>query len=603
MNWEHLKTFLWLRWRLTANLNKRQGLLVTILVYLLLVFFALGGLAALAAGFLFGNIKMASLPAHEILTTWEMMVLLYLIFWMTGLMAELQRSDILSLDKFLPLPVSPAGAFLINYLGSSISLTLVIFLSLMSGITIGLLVSLGIKMFMLVLLVASFFLMVTAVTYQFRGWLASMMTTPKRRQAVLGILGIVFFIIFMSPSLTVVYQKATGQRRQVDATAVTAEQGGENSGATASSREIERFRSPMVLPDRALLQARFQLVNYIFPPGWLPVGAVYTLEGRYFSAIVTMLGMLLIGIWSLMRSYRTTIRMYKGEFDSRPVPVRPVSSATAGKQNGEPGKHASFLEIRLPWVSEHASVIALASLRAKLRSNAVKFMLILPLLLLVLFGGFLGNRLSGQSEFIRPLMAAGVAAFILFASMTYVVGNLFAYDRGGFRVYVLSSTKRRDVLLGKNLSLFPFAFSIMLFSILVVNWFQPLRPDHLLAAILQAVPLYLILCMYGNQLSILMPMIVRQNGMPASGQNVNILVRELTGLIMLAVLTVTFIPLGIEYLMYLLDWHTWFPAYLIFMLVETGLVILGYSVILNHQADSLYRREQRILEVVTARVD
>ena len=603
MNWQHFKTYIWLRWRLTANLNKRQGLLVTILVYLLLVFFALGGLAALTAGFLLGNIKMASLPTHQIMTIWEMMVLFYLTFWLVGLMAELQRSDILSLDKFLPLPVTPAGAFLINYLGSSISLTLVMFLALMGGIALGLLVSLGMKMFLLVLLVVCFFLMVTAVTYQFRGWLTLMMTTPRRRQAILSILGIVFFIIFMSPPLMVMYQKATRQQGQVDATAVTTGQGS-NSGATVSSREIKPFRSPITAADRALLQARFQLVNYIFPPGWLAVGAVSTLQGRYISAIVTMLGMLLIGIWSLMRCYRTTLRMYKGNFDSRPATTRTVSAPVkAGAADEIPARSVSFLELRLPWISHHVSAIALASLRARMRTTQAKLMFIFPVILLIIFSGFFRDRVANLSEFTRSLTAAGIAAFVLFSSMTYTVGNLFGYDRGGFRVYVLSHATRRNILLGKNLSLFPLAFSLMLFSIFVVNWFVTMRPDHLLAVILQAVPLYLILCIYGNQLSILLPMVVRNNGMPASGQNVNILVRELTGLLMIVVLTVTFIPLGIEYIMSLLDWHTWFPAYLFFMIVETGLVIWLYSAVLDSQAELLYQREQRILEVVTTRVE
>ena len=604
MKWQHLKTYIWLRWRLTTNLNKRQGLLVTILVYLLLVFFVLGGVAALAAGFLLGNIKMASLPAHEILTTWEMMILFYLTFWMVGLMAELQRSDILSLDRFLPLPVTPAGAFLINYLGSSISLTLVIFLALMGGAALGLLVSLGMEMFLLVLLVACFFLMITAVTYQFRGWLALMMTTPRRRQAVLGILGIAFMLVFMSPPLMVVYQKATRQQGQIDATAVTAVQGVENSSATSSSRKIKQIRSPMTPADRALLQARLQLANYIFPPGWLAVGAVSTLQGRYLSAIVTMLGMLLIGTWSLMRCYRTTLRMYKGDFNSRPAIARSVSAPLkAAAADGMHDRPVSFLELRLPWVSDHVSAVALASLRARMRTTQAKLMFIFPVILLIIFSGFFRDRAGNLSEFTRPLMAAGIAAFILFSSMTYTVGNMFGYDRGGFRVYMLSHSTRRNILLGKNLSLFPLAFSLMLVSIFVSNWFAPMRPDHLLAVILQAVPLYLILCMYGNQLSIIIPMVVRNNGMPASGQNINILIRELTGLLMLVVLTVTFIPLGIEYLMSLLDWHTWFPAYLFFMVVETGLVIWIYSAILDHQAESLYQREQRILEVVATRVE
>lgn len=604
MNREHLKTFLWLRWRLVANMNKRQGLLITIIGYLAIVFFGLGALASLVTGFLLGYTKMAYLPTQQYMTIWQILVMFYLTFWLTGLLAELQRSDILSLDMFLQLPVTPTAAFLINYLGSSISLTSVIFLSLMGGITLGLLASIGLEMLMLVLLVASFFLMITALTYQFRGWLASMMTTPRRRQVILGILTIAFLLIFMSPSFMAFYHKAAGGRGSADTGAVMTVQGGENSHAAKTAHKVDRIRAPLTGGDRALLQSRLQLANYIFPPGWLSVGAVNTFQGRIFPALVTMIGMLLIGIWSLLRSYRTTLRMYKGDFNSARSFTRPEQpSSDADVSAATPAQSVLFLELRLPWVSDHVSAIALANLRAKLRDTGVKFMFILPIILMSIFGGFVINRLSGQSEFLKPLIAAGMAAFILFVSMIYVIGNIFAYDRDGFRALLLSSATRRDVLLGKNLSLFPIAFSLMLFSILVANWFQPMRPDHLLAAILQSIPLYLILCMYGNLLSIFLPMTVRGNGMPASGQNVKILIRELSGLLTLSILTLTFIPLGIEFLMYLLDWHTGFPAYLFFMIIESGLVIWLYTSILDYQAEQFYQREQRILAVVTARVE
>ena len=42
----------------------------------------------------------------------------FLFFWSIGLLTELQRTEPLSLSKFLHLPVSVNGAFLINYLSS-----------------------------------------------------------------------------------------------------------------------------------------------------------------------------------------------------------------------------------------------------------------------------------------------------------------------------------------------------------------------------------------------------------------------------------------------------------------------------------------------------
>ena len=44
--------------------------------------------------------------------------------------------------------------------------------------------------------------------------------------------------------------------------------------------------------------------------------------------------------------------------------------------------------------------------------------------------------------------------------MSQLLGNQFGFDRGGFRVYVLSPASRRDVLLGKNLSFVPLTADI-----------------------------------------------------------------------------------------------------------------------------------------------
>ncbi len=52
----------------------------------------------------------------DLLLVWDGLVLAFLFFWLIGLLLELQRSEVLSLDKFLHLPVSLRGAFLINYL-------------------------------------------------------------------------------------------------------------------------------------------------------------------------------------------------------------------------------------------------------------------------------------------------------------------------------------------------------------------------------------------------------------------------------------------------------------------------------------------------------
>ena len=43
--------------------------------------------------------------------------------------------------------------------------------------------------------------MVTALTYQFQGWLASLMSNPRRRRTVIVVATAVFVLIFQLPNL------------------------------------------------------------------------------------------------------------------------------------------------------------------------------------------------------------------------------------------------------------------------------------------------------------------------------------------------------------------------------------------------------------------
>ena len=45
------------------------------------------------------------------------------------------------------------------------------------------------------LLLAAFLLMVTALTYQFQGWLAALMSNPRRRRTVIMVMTVIFVLI------------------------------------------------------------------------------------------------------------------------------------------------------------------------------------------------------------------------------------------------------------------------------------------------------------------------------------------------------------------------------------------------------------------------
>ena len=132
---------------------------------------------------------------------WDGLVVAFLFFWMIGLIAELQRTDSLSLTKFMHLPVSLNSAFLINYLSSLLRLSLIIFVPVMLAYSLALIAVKGITMVPVLLLLAAFVLMITALTYQFQGWLASLMTNPRRRRTVIVVATAGFVLIMQLPNL------------------------------------------------------------------------------------------------------------------------------------------------------------------------------------------------------------------------------------------------------------------------------------------------------------------------------------------------------------------------------------------------------------------
>ena len=143
MNWAHLKAFVWLRWRLVVNEIRRSGPGGAIVSAIFTVMMGAGGVLTLLVGFLVGFLALRTGAPRAVMVVWDGAIVGFVFFWMIGLMSELQRSDAISLDRFLHLPVSPTSAFLINYLGSSLSLSLVLMLPAMTGLSAGLVLSRG----------------------------------------------------------------------------------------------------------------------------------------------------------------------------------------------------------------------------------------------------------------------------------------------------------------------------------------------------------------------------------------------------------------------------------------------------------------------------
>ena len=173
-------------------------------------------------------------------------------------------------------------------------------------------------MLLLFPLVAAFFLMMTAVTYQFRGWLASMMKNPRRRRTIIAVVPVLFILAFQLPNMWNNLGPGARERREARAEARRASETlDKDLAAGRITREEYDRRRPAPPPARSSDDdyATARLVNMIVPPGWLAYGAEAAADGRVWPALAGVLGMGLIGAVSLRRAYGTTLRLYRGDFD------------------------------------------------------------------------------------------------------------------------------------------------------------------------------------------------------------------------------------------------------------------------------------------------
>ncbi len=589
MKLEHLRAFLWLRTRIRLNQLRKGGIaniVVLVLVGLVLFGTAVGGTIGLFAA---GYGVPADAPSATRLLIWDGVVLALLFVWMTTLMADLQRSEALAIDKFLHLPVSPAGAFLVNYLSSLISVTALVFVPAFLGLALGQAFALGPLQLLALPLFAAFFFALTAVTYQFQGWLAALMSNPRRRRTVIVVLTLGFILLAQGPNLffNVIRPWDNDARDQPVA--------GAKDAKGPSFEELKRRHEESERQTWAKVQQTSWLANVALPPGWLPLGAAELANGNPLSALLGTAGLMLIGSWSLWRAYRTTLGIYTGQGSAGDG--RTAAPATPAVPD-DPTKRR-MMEWQLPLVSEPAAAVALAGMRSLTRAPEAKMLLLTPFILLVIFGAMMARSSGDMPEAVRPLVAFGAAAMGLFCT-GQLIGNQFGYDRSGFRAYVLGPAPRRDILLGKNLAVAPLVAAITIPAVAVVAVVYPMRIDHLLAVPFQCVSMFLIFCLLANLLSMYAPMAIAPGAFQASNVKFLPVLLHMAFLMLLPfALAPTLLPYGVEALLDFAGWsHGWPVALGLTVLVTAGVVLL-YRVVLDWEGDVLAGREQKILEAVT----
>ncbi len=212
MNWQHLQAFVWLRWRLLSNQWRRAGIANAVLMMIVFVGALVTAIPLFIGCFMVGLYVIPKATPAQLMYVWDGVIVAFLFFWAIGLVTELQRTEPLSLSKFLHLPVSVNGAFLINYVSSLLRLSLIVFVPVMLGFSLALVWTKGTLLVPVLPALAAFLLMVTALTYQLQGWLASLMSNPRRRRTVIVATTMIFVLVVQLPNLLNFYAPWGAQR-------------------------------------------------------------------------------------------------------------------------------------------------------------------------------------------------------------------------------------------------------------------------------------------------------------------------------------------------------------------------------------------------------
>ena len=594
MNWPQLKTILWLRWRLTRNQWAKSGGLGAVIAVVVAFLMAGLGLLGFFAGLFGAGLGLAKASPLAIMAIWLGLTVAFIFFWLIGLINELQRSETIDLQRLMHLPVQLGQIFVVNYIASHLALSIVVVVPTMIGLGLGSAYARGPANLLLIPLGLSMVFMITAWTYYVRGWLATLMSNPRRRRAVIMGLSFAIILLVQAPNLyfNVLRRHDSPQRNRKTETA-------EQRQARDAADEKD---------DEKLKQTLFTLEKFV-PPLWVPAGANGLAEGTPWPALGGIVGCVLLGALGLRRAYVSTVRFYQGssggKASARKTAKEPRVAGTEPRVF-RPGvaKGPMLVERRLPGVSEESSALATATFQSLLRAPEVKMQWGASFVMLLLIGGSLLFRGSSSiPEWARPFAVTGITLFSLFFMIQFL-SNQFGFDRDGFRALVLSPVDRRLILIGKNLACLPAPATTSLILITVATIWMHLSPAVFLATLLQLMGALLILGIGGNLLSILMPFRIQPGSMrPTKMPGTVIFMMVLAQFLFPVVMAPMFLAplIGVVW-----QKHGGPPAGLVELVVAavmTSIVAWIYWLSLGPLGRLLQRRETKILGVVTVEVE
>jgi ABC-2 type transport system permease protein len=566
MNWTQIQTVLWLRWRLTRNQWTRGGRVNAVLTMLLAVLGVCVGVAGTFLGFIGGYFAMGEISPRNLLLVWDGLVCTFLFLWIMGVLAELQRSETIDLSRLLHLPISLKGVFLVNFLASHLSVSLIIFLPGMLGLAAGLTFSRGLPMLLLFPLILSVILMVTAWTYCLRGWLISLMVNQRRKRSIMVL---VMMVMITLPQLPNLYFNVIAKKH--------------------ASNTPQNVQKPM-LPS-AFIPAH----NYI-PFLWPGKGAMSLANNNVWPAIWPTLIAFTLGALGLHRSYVGTLRFYQGQENAKPVKVKPTANVSSKRT-------ATWLDKTLPWISEETSTLTLSFLRSFSRAPEMKMALGMNFFMMLIMAGVVFRGAKLGADVAKPFLATAAVAF-QFMGLLQSMANQFGFDREGFRALVLLPTQRKKILLAKNLAFLPITGGLTLIFLCLIGVLMRVPVLDWLAAVCQFVFGFALFCGLGNVMSVYVPYRIgvgslKPTKMPGKAKLVLVVTHMFLPLFMVPL----FIPPVLAFLATHFGGWPGGVVNLFGSMVLAGVAILLYWVSLEGMARVMQEREKRILQVVTTEIE
>jgi hypothetical protein len=567
------------------NQWKKAGPINAVLSIVVAVGILICGLGGSVAGLWAGLFKLSTARPLALLGVWDALSCAFVLMWMIGILAEIQRSESIDISRLLHLPISVKQIFVVNYLISHVTFSFVLLVPGMMGLCLGLILGRSATLCLLLLVIFGLIFAVTAWTYCLRGWLVALMSNPRKRRTVIALVTFTFIVITQLPN---VFTHTMGNRNRHRP---------QQPMQTDPNQGLAEHQAPVTLRDH--MPRALWIAHQAVPFLWVGHSAMTLAQGHVLPALWRAVILLGLGTLGLSRAYSMTMRFYLGQTQTRPSQKTKRNQAKVAP----PGR-IGLLERSLPCLPQEVSALALASFRSMARAPEIKMQLATQQLMLLIFGVMaLVKNSRDIPESAMPFLPTGAVIFTFF-SLSQLMFNQFGFDRNGFRSYLLWPTPRHHILLGKNLSFLPVALIVGLTLLIIITWSKKLPLIFGVCGLLQIVTAFLLISMVANVTSVMVPYRLGHGTLkPTKTRPLATFLIILSTFSLPLILTPVILVPVVGYVLNRVGWITPELSVALLSAILLALTVLAYKRALPPLGRLLQRREQRILEIVTHEVE